>query len=121
MSEMDTDTSGAWLSREELRDARERLPILYLDLVPVRVDERSVVTQVGLLLRGTSEGRIKRELVSGRVLYHERIRDAILRHIDKDLGPMALPQVPISPQPFARRFPSWLEMACLKYPWWRPN
>lgn len=101
MSEMDTDTSGAWLSREELRDARERLPILYLDLVPVRVDERSVVSEIGLLLRGTSEGKIKRELVSGRVLYHERIRDAILRHIDKDLGPMALPQVPVAPQPFA--------------------
>ncbi|GAB3583470.1 NUDIX hydrolase family protein [Calidifontibacter terrae] len=105
---MDTDTTGAWLSRDELRDARERLPILYVDLIPVRVDERSVVTQVGLLLRGTTEGRIRRELVSGRVLYHERIRDAILRHIEKDLGPMALPQVPLAPQPFsiAEYFPT---------------
>lgn len=98
---MDTDTTGAWLSRDELNQARERLPILYVDLVPVRVDERSVVTQVGLLLRGTPEGRIRRELVSGRVLYHERIRDAILRHVEKDLGAMALPQVPLTPQPFA--------------------
>lgn len=101
MSGMDTETGGAWLSREEIRDARERLPILYVDLIPVRVDERSMVTEIGLLLRGNAEGRIRRELVSGRVLYHERIRDAILRHIEKDLGPMALPQVPISPQPFA--------------------
>ena len=101
MSGMDTETGGAWLSRDEIQDARERLPILYLNLVPVRVDERSVVTSIGLLLRGNSEGRIRRELVSGRVLYHERIRDAILRHIEKDLGPMALPQLPIAPQPFA--------------------
>ncbi|MBC9957326.1 NUDIX hydrolase family protein [Yimella sp. cx-51] len=101
MGRMDTDTTGAWLSRDELRDARERLPILYVDLVPVRVDERSTVTSIGLLLRATSEGAIRRELVSGRVLYHERIRDAIMRHIEKDLGPMALPQVPLAPQPFA--------------------
>ena len=26
---------------------------------------------------------------------------AVLRHVDRDLGPMALPQVPLSPQPFA--------------------
>lgn len=105
---MDTDTTGAWLSQSELRDARERLPILYVDIVPVRVDERSVVTQVGLLLRGTKEGKIRRELVSGRVLYHERVRDAILRHVEKDLGSMALPQVPLNPQPFtvAEYFPT---------------
>lgn len=101
MSGMETETSGAWLSGEQLRDARERLPILYVDLIPVRVDERSMVTSIGLLLRGTDDGQIRRELVSGRVLYHERIRDAIVRHVEKDLGPMALPQVPLSPQPFA--------------------
>ncbi|MGH3588167.1 MAG: DUF4916 domain-containing protein, partial [Pseudonocardia sp.] len=46
--------------------------------------------------------------VSGRVLYHERVRDALLRHIEKDLGPVALPQVPASPQPFtvAEYFPT---------------
>ena len=67
-----TDTRSAWLSPEELRDARDRLPIVYVDLVPVRVDERSVVTSVGLLLRASPDGEIRRELVSGRVLYHER-------------------------------------------------
>ncbi|MEI2732566.1 MAG: DUF4916 domain-containing protein [Dermatophilaceae bacterium] len=94
-------SQGAWLSGEQLRDARDRLPILYVNLVPVRVDERSQVASVGLLLRATQEGHIQRELVSGRVLYHERLRDAVLRHVDRDLGPMALPQVPLSPQPFA--------------------
>ena len=95
------ETRSGWLTRDQLRDARERLPILYVNLVPVRVDERSQVTQIGLLLRASETGEIQRELVSGRVLYHERLRDAVLRHIERDLGPMALPQVPIAPQPFA--------------------
>lgn len=99
---------SAWLSREELDSARERLPILYVEAVPVRVDERGVATHVGLLLRANAEGHINRELVSGRVLYHERIRDAVLRHIEKDLGPMALPRIPVNPQPFtiAEYFPT---------------
>jgi ADP-ribose pyrophosphatase YjhB (NUDIX family) len=104
----ETETRGAWLSPDQLRDARDRLPIVYVDLVPVRVDERSVVTEVGLLLRASDDGTMRRELVSGRVLYHERIRDAIIRHIEKDLGPVSLPQVPLSPQPFtiAEYFPT---------------
>ena len=46
--------------------------------------------------------------MSGRVLYHERVRDALLRHLEKDLGPLALPRIPPSPQPFtvAEYFPT---------------
>lgn len=108
MSPLELERSGAWLSREDLDAARDRLPIVYVDAVPVRVDERGAVTAVGLLLRASSDGVVNRELVSGRVLYHERIRDALIRHIEKDLGPMALPQVPASPQPFtvAEYFPT---------------
>ena len=40
----ETETSSGWLSREQLREARQRLPILYVEVVPVRVDERGVVT-----------------------------------------------------------------------------
>lgn len=107
MSSLEVESSAAWLTREELDAARERLPILYVDAVPVRVDERGAVSAVGLLLRA-SEGEINRELVTGRVLYHERVRDALIRHIEKDLGPMALPQIPASPQPFtvAEYFPT---------------
>ena len=84
------------------------LPILYVDAVPVRVDDRGAVIAVGLLLRAARTAAISRELVSGRVLYHERVRDALLRHLEKDLGPMALPQIPASPQPFtvAEYFPT---------------
>ena len=107
MSPLDLDRSESWLSREELDAARQRLPILYVDAVPVRLDERGAVTAVGLLLRA-SDGRVNRELVSGRVLYHERVRDALVRHLEKDLGPVALPQIPPHPQPFtvAEYFPT---------------
>ena len=107
MSPLDLERGESWLTREELDAARERLPILYVDAVPVRVDERGAVTAVGLLLRA-SDGAINRELVSGRVLYHERVRDAVIRHLEKDLGRMCLPQVPTSPQPFtvAEYFPT---------------
>ena len=108
MSSLDLDRDPAWLSREDLDAARARLPILYVDAVPVRVDDRGQITAVGVLLRLGAQGSVCRELVSGRVLHHERVRDALLRHIEKDLGPMALPRVPASPQPFtvAEYFPT---------------
>lgn len=88
-----------WLDDATLAAVRRQLPLVYVDAVPVRVDESGDVIAVGLLLR-LHRGQVSRALVSGRVLYHERVRDAILRHVEKDLGPMALPQVPASPQPF---------------------
>jgi ADP-ribose pyrophosphatase YjhB (NUDIX family) len=104
---IDSDTSGVWLSREEMDAARQRLPILYVDAVPVRVDDTGEVTEVGLLLRSDNEGTMSRALVSGRVLYGERVRQALMRHLEKDLGPLALPRIPPSPQPFtvAEYFP----------------
>ncbi|GAA1255499.1 NUDIX hydrolase family protein [Sphaerisporangium rubeum] len=103
-----TETTPGWLSPEDLESARARMPILYVDAVPVRVDDKGVVTRVGLLLRIGSDGLVSRALVSGRVLHHERVRDALMRHLEKDLGPVALPHVPASPQPFtiAEYFPT---------------
>jgi ADP-ribose pyrophosphatase YjhB (NUDIX family) len=105
--EIGSQSSGAWLTREELDAARERMPILYVDAIPVRVDDLGEVISVGLLLRATGHGVISRALVSGRVLYHERVRQALMRHLEKDLGPLALPRIPASPQPFtvAEYFP----------------
>ena len=94
------DTRTMWLSDEELATSRERLPIVYVDAVPVRTDSQGSVTEVGLLLRAMPDGTIGRAIVSGRILHGERVRDALLRHLEMDLGSMALPQVPPSPQPF---------------------
>ena len=54
MTELTTATGGALLSREEMDAARERLPIVYVDVVPVRVDEEGTVIAVGLLLRAAA-------------------------------------------------------------------
>jgi len=104
----DEPAPDGWLSAEEIAQMRRRLPLLYVDAVPVRVDDSGDVVAVGLLLRSTPEGVMSRALVSGRVMYHERVRDALVRHIEKDLGPVALPQIPPAPQPFtvAEYFPT---------------
>jgi len=95
-----TDTRSSWLDSDQLEVVRGQVPLVYVDAVPVRVNELGVVTHVGMLLRLASDGSISRTVVSGRVLLNERIRDALLRHLEKDLGPMALPQIPPEPAPF---------------------
>src|SRR5215510_8887492 len=108
MTQMTSQSQNKWFAPEEFESIRQRLPILYVDAIPVRVDGQGTITSVGLLLRVTGQGKITRALVSGRVLYHERVRAALLRHLEKDLGPLALPRIPISPQPFtiAEYFPT---------------
>lgn len=95
-----TQTSTGWLSPEDLELVRAHVPIVYVDAVPVRVDALGNVTAVGMLLRVASDGSISRMVVTGRVLFGERIREALMRHCEKDLGPLALPRVPASPTPF---------------------
>ncbi|MGL4339989.1 MAG: NUDIX hydrolase family protein [Rhodoglobus sp.] len=94
------DPNPGWLSEEELDQIRHRLPLLYVEAVPVRVDGLGRVTEVGMLLRA-NDGEITRTLVSGRVMYGETLRDALFRHLEKDLGPMAFPLLPTSPTPFS--------------------
>jgi ADP-ribose pyrophosphatase YjhB (NUDIX family) len=96
-----------WLSDDELRFVRGRLPVVYVEAVPVRLDGLGKIIEVGLLLRSTPEGVITRSLVSGRVRFGETLREALFRHLENDLGPMAFPQVPPQPVPFtvAEYFP----------------
>src|SRR6478752_9505945 len=89
----------AWLSDIELEQIRRRLPLLYVEAVPVRVDGLGQVTEVGMLLRANAVGEMTRTIVSGRVMYGETVRDALFRHLEKDLGPMAFPLLPASPTP----------------------
>ncbi|MEY4606225.1 MAG: DUF4916 domain-containing protein [Ilumatobacteraceae bacterium] len=99
MSEQ-TETRTGWLSRDDLNNIRANVPLVYVDAVPVRVDELGRVTKVGMLLRQAADGTISRMVVSGRVMYGERVRDALLRHLEKDLGPVALPRIPAEVAPF---------------------
>ena len=95
-----TDTKTGWLDNELLDNIRANVPLVYVDAVPVRVDDVGRVTEIGLLLRQAADGSISRMVVSGRVLYGERVRDALLRHLEKDLGPVALPRIPPEVAPF---------------------
>lgn len=94
------DPNPGWLSDEELEHARQRLPMLYVEALPVRLDGIGQVEEVGVLLRVGASGSIARTIVSGRVMHGEHLRDALFRHVEKDLGPMAFPQLPASPVPF---------------------
>jgi hypothetical protein len=102
-----TSANPGWLSDIELAEARRRMPMLYVEAVPVRTDGVGTVTEVGILLRATPVGEITRTIVSGRVRYGETVRDALFRHLENDLGPMAFPLLPPQPTPFtvAEYFP----------------
>lgn len=95
------DANPGWLSDIELAEARRRLPMLYVEAIPVRTDGSGQVISVGVLLRSTPLGEMTRTIVSGRVRYGETVRDALFRHVENDLGPMAFPLLPPQPGPFA--------------------
>lgn len=98
---------AAWLSEEELAHVRDRVPQVYVQAVPVRLDHLGRVSHVGLLLRAMPDGSISRAIVSGRVMHLELVREALWRHLCTDLGPDADPQLPTAPAPFtvAEYFP----------------
>ena len=101
------DVEFGWLPAEDLAEVRDRVPMVYVDAVPVRLNHLGHIERVGLLLRPMPDGTISRAVVSGRVLHGETVRDALWRHVTKDLGPDAEPLIPPSPQPFtiAEYFP----------------
>ncbi|MFY9263539.1 MAG: DUF4916 domain-containing protein [Actinomycetaceae bacterium] len=99
MSDVASGDMGPWLSPDDLDFIRRKTPILYVDIIPVRLGQSGQLEAIGLLLSAKNDGII-RSIVSGRVLYHESIRDAIARHIEKDLGQMAIPQIPAHLAPF---------------------
>ncbi|MDY7105828.1 MAG: DUF4916 domain-containing protein [Actinomycetota bacterium] len=103
----DTETSTSWLSPDDLETARSLVPMVYVEAIPIRVDGSGQLTHLGLLLRVRPDGSISRATVAGRVLHHERVREALVRNLEKDLGPVALPRLPASPAPFmvAEYFP----------------
>ncbi|RSX55538.1 ADP-ribose pyrophosphatase [Bifidobacterium dolichotidis] len=98
-----------WMEDYELAFVRSRTPMPYVVVVPVHTDQLGRVEEVGTLLRVSNEGSIvERALVAGRVMHNEELRHCIMRHVTRDLGPLALPALPISMQPFmvAEFFPS---------------
>jgi ADP-ribose pyrophosphatase YjhB (NUDIX family) len=96
----DISTTTTWLPEEDLSWVRERVPLVCVDAVPVRLDHLGQVEKVGLLLRALPDGTVSRAIVTGRILRGETVREALWRHLTKDLGPDCDPQLPASITPF---------------------
>src|SRR5699024_12145319 len=90
------DPNPGWLDETELAAARARLPMIYVEAIPVRLDDFGRVVQVGLLYRADASGHFRYTFVSGRVQHMQSARDALMRHLEKDLGPLAMPQLAMS-------------------------
>jgi len=102
------DFDENWFDDAEYAQLRRRMPIPYVNAIPVRVGETGNVERIGLLLRSLEDGTLGREVVGGRIRFHETIRTALVRHAENDLGPMALPVIPPAIAPFhiAEYFPT---------------
>lgn len=102
------DNPPGWLTSDQIDLLRKKMPIAYVQVVPVHTDELGRLVQVGSLLHVDGDGSVERTIISGRVLYHETLREAIARNIAKDLGEIAIPELPISLTPFtvAEFFPT---------------
>ena len=62
--DLGTAVEEAWLEDHELEIVRGRVPMVYVEAVPVRIDEIGQVTHVGLLLRAMADSTISRAIVS---------------------------------------------------------
>lgn len=96
----DISTSPSWLASEDLSWVRERVPVVGIDAVPVRLDHLGQIEKVGLLLRVLPDTTVSRAIVTGRILRGETVREALWRHLTKDLGPDCDPSLPSSITPF---------------------
>ena len=94
----DGATPGGWLSDEQLAAARQTVPILCVDLVPVRRHPDGAV-EVGLVHR-EMPGRTDPVWchLGGRVRRGETVRAALLRHLHSTLDGVEA-DVPADPQP----------------------
>jgi ADP-ribose pyrophosphatase YjhB (NUDIX family) len=108
MSVRTPDQNPGWLSDDSLYDIRHMVPLVYVEALPVRLDPMGYVSEVGLLFTADEQGQMTRAFVSGRVRHRETLRAALLRNLEKDLGPLAMPQLPPSMAPYtvAEYFPS---------------
>jgi len=94
------ETRPGWMSSDGLDQVRAQVPMVYVEAVPVRVDHLGRIERVGMLLRAQPDGTVSRAVVSGRVLFNETVREALWRHLSKDLGPDAAPRLPPGVAPF---------------------
>jgi len=76
-----------WLSRADWRFIQSSIPVICVDVLPVRFSSssRHVLSAVGLILRETPHGR-KWCLIGGRLMYRELLCKAVRRQMTEALG-----------------------------------
>jgi ADP-ribose pyrophosphatase YjhB (NUDIX family) len=88
-----------WLSDEAWDEIQASVPIVCVDLVPVRLDATGAVSAVGLIRRrmpGT--GDVVWCVLGGRINHGETLRAAVVRHIESTLSGADF-DLPADPQP----------------------
>lgn len=83
MSTAPIESSG-WLTQAEWEWVQARVPILCVDLVPIRTVKEGPL--VGLIRRDTPHQGIRWCLIGGRVLHNEPLRAGSRRHLIETLG-----------------------------------
>lgn len=82
------------LDPSNINRARHQTSTAYVETVFVRTDEMDRISQVNSPLRVSEDGSTERTLITGRMLYHGTLHEAIARNAAKDLGDTALPLPP---------------------------
>lgn len=70
------------LSNETYQLVTQSVPIVCVDLIPVR--ENGGGWQIGIITRATGPEAGKPALIGGRILHQELVQDAIARHLKSD-------------------------------------
>lgn len=92
--------TAPYLSQELWETIQDSVPIVCVDLVPVRLDVTGAVTDVGFIRRTAPfrDGLVWCH-VGGRVNLGESVAEAMHRHLIETLGPLARSPLGPDPQP----------------------
>jgi ADP-ribose pyrophosphatase YjhB (NUDIX family) len=78
--------TDGWIPDEEWAHIQRIVPIVCVDVLPIRREPTGQITKVGLILRYTPDGSSRWCLVGGRVRFGEPIPAAVMRHMRDSLG-----------------------------------
>lgn len=77
--------ANSYLSDEDYKLVTNAVPIICVDILPVRKDENGQ-WNIGVILRATGSQAGKLTILGGRIYHGEFIEEAIERHLNTDLN-----------------------------------
>jgi ADP-ribose pyrophosphatase YjhB (NUDIX family) len=90
---------SGWLELADWKRAQETIPIVCVDVLPVRLDARGVLEKIGLIFRATPHQGQRWCIVGGRLWRNESIAEAITRQLRETLGSRIVFSIDADPQP----------------------